>query len=244
MVGMIKAILLSNVFNLNKPQEECLLIPPPPLIQRLKYLTGLAKNCVSHKQRLDQTRFVIFDTETTGLHPYAGDEIISISGIVLKNGQIDTINYFDRYVNPCRPIPPLATEITGITQDQVQGEPDIFHVLADFLKFVGDGVLVAHNSDFDLNFINLKLKRFCQTKIIHPTVDTLSLSYALKPTLKNHTLDYLANFYNIPINQRHTSLGDSVITAQLFHRFLNILKERGVYTIRDLQNYLHFRAVL
>ncbi|MHB8171306.1 MAG: 3'-5' exonuclease [Thermincolia bacterium] len=244
MVGMIKAILLSNVFSMSKPQEDCLLIPPTPLVQRLKDLTGLTKKKIAPDQRLDQTRFIIFDTETTGLHPYAGDEIISISGVVLEKGQIDTINYFDRYVNPCRPVPPLATEITGITEDQVQGQPDIFHVMADFLEFVGDSILVAHNADFDLNFLNLKLKRFCQTKITHPTLDTLTLSYTLKPTLKNHTLDYLANFYNIPINQRHTSLGDSVITAQLFYRLLTILKERGVYTVRDLQNYLHFRAVL
>ena len=183
MVGMIKAILLSNVFSMSKPQEDCLLIPPTPLVQRLKDLTGLTKKKIAPDQRLDQTRFIIFDTETTGLHPYAGDEIISISGVVLEKGQIDTINYFDRYVNPCRPVPPLATEITGITEDQVQGQPDIFHVMADFLEFVGDSILVAHNADFDLNFLNLKLKRFCQTKITHPTLDTLTLSYTLKPTL-------------------------------------------------------------
>jgi len=244
MVGMLKTLLLRNVFSMYTPREVCTLAPPAQTIQRLKYLAALPKNSISLNQRLDQTRFVVFDTETTGLHPYAGDEIISLSAVIIENGKVDSVHYFDRYVNPCRPIPPLATEITGITEAQVQGQPDIFHVLEDFLDFAGNAVLVAHNADFDLGFINIKLKRFCETRLSHLSLDTLTLSFALHPGLKNHTLDNLAQIYDIPANDRHTSLGDSIITAQIFRHFMAQLEERRVHTLRDLYHYLHFRACL
>lgn len=216
--------------------------PDPSVVLELKYKTAAEKDKVHPSVNLSQARFIVFDLETTGFHPYAGDEVTSISGVVIEKGKIRTDTYFDTLVNPHRPIPPLASEITGITDEMVNDAPSFFYALNDFLDYARSTILVAHNADFDLHFINLKLKQFCQTKIYHPVVDTFLLAQALITCEKCHTLDALIKRYGIVPQGRHTSLGDAVLAAQLFLEFIPLLNERGVRTFGDLQTYLHFRS--
>lgn len=222
----------------NLPHAE----PDPGLINRIKTKITAEKNKIHPLVNLAQARYVVFDLETTGFHPYAGDEIISISGVLIDNGEIKTGTYFDSLVNPHRTIPPLTSELTGITDEMVAGAPSYLTAFNDFLDFARSSILVAHNADFDLHFINLKLKKLCQTKVYHPVIDTFLLAQALIPCEKCHTLDALVKMYGIVPRGRHTSLGDAVIAAQLLIQFIPMLNERGVYTYDDLQKYLRMRS--
>lgn len=216
--------------------------PDAELILKLRCKTAAEKDALHPLVNLSETRFVVFDLETTGFHPYAGDEVTSISGVIIDRGEIKTDTYFDTLVNPHRSIPALASEITGITDEMVAGAPSFLPALNDFLDYAKGAILVAHNADFDLHFINLKLKQRCQTKIQHPVVDTFLLAQALIPNEKSHTLDALVKMFGIVPRGRHTSLGDAVIAAQLLMAFIPALNERGVHTYDDLQKYLHMRS--
>jgi DNA polymerase III subunit epsilon len=191
--------------------------------------------------KLKDLEFVVFDIETTGLHPYGGDKVIALSGVKIEEGSLREELYFDELINPGIPIPPITTEITGIANYMVKNKPCLLDSLNDFLTFVGNRVLVAHNSNFDLNFINAYLKKYCGVKLNHPVLDSMVIANALFPTEKSHTLDALAIKFNISPSNRHTSLGDSIITARLFIHLMDILEDRGIITLRDLANYLHWR---
>lgn len=195
-------------------------------------------------QPLLGTRFVVFDTETTGLYPFGGDEITSIGAVVIEDGEIRHDSTYNQLVNPHRPIPKLATSITGITQEMVAGQPNVFEALSSFLDFARNSCLVAHNSDFDLNFINLKLRKFCKTKIQHNTLDTLVMGMALYPSSSNHTLDYMCAKHSVVIEDRHTALGDALVTAKLFLEYLHLLRKRGVNTLKDLYSFLHWKSFI
>ncbi|MFZ5640112.1 MAG: PolC-type DNA polymerase III [Bacillota bacterium] len=227
-----------------KSPRESLMSAGPDLgvISDCKFKTAAEKSKIHPSVNLAQARYVVFDLETTGFHPYAGDEIISVSGVVIEKGRIKTDTYFDTLVNPRRPIPPLTTELTGITDEMVANAPTVLYALRDFFDYARGAILVAHNADFDLHFINLKLKQLCQTKLYHPVIDTFLLAQALFPCEKCHTLDALIKRFGIVPRGRHTSLGDAVIAAQLLMDFIPMLNERGVHTYDDLQKYLHIRS--
>lgn len=198
-------------------------------------------NVINLEQKLDSTRMVVFDLETTGFHPFAGDEIIAVGAVVIENGKIDLNQAFNRLVNPYRPISQETTELTGITNQILLDKEGIFEVLQDFLDFVGDSILIAHNADFDLNFINIKLRRHCQTKLTNPIIDTMVASQITNASLKKHTLDNLVNHFAIPPLGRHTALGDSIITAQLFLKLIPLLKEQKILTLKNYNDYKNLR---
>ncbi len=214
----------------------------PAVLLEIRYKTAAEKNKISLDTPLMKTRFVVFDLETTGLYPFSGDEITSVSAVVIENGQLRKDIYFDQLVNPHREIPPIATEITGISNEMVENSPSVLWVLNEFLDFARNSVLVAHNSDFDLHFINIKLKQYCHTKISHHIVDTFILSNALLTGKNCQTLDALIRFYKLSPEGRHTSLGDSLVTAEILLEFLKMLASRNIHTLGDLYNYLHWRS--
>ncbi|PKM81588.1 MAG: DNA polymerase III subunit epsilon [Firmicutes bacterium HGW-Firmicutes-14] len=235
--------ILQWAVGLRSPREEIHSgeIDPAVLLE-IRYKTMAEKNKVPADIPLCKARFVVFDLETTGLYPYGGDEITSVSAVVVDNGRLKRDTYFDYLVNPKRPIPPIATEITGITDEMVSDAPSVLWVLNEFLDFARNSILVAHCIDFDFHFINLKLKQFCHTKIHHPTVDTNILANAFLTGKGCINLDELLRFFRIEPEGRHTSLGDSLMTAQVLIDFLQILAERGIHTLSDLNYYLHWRA--
>ncbi len=178
-------------------------------------------------------RYVVFDTETTGLHPSDGDEIISIAAFRIENGDIDEAGAFSRLVNPGRDIPAASTRIHGITNDMVDGEDDISRVLPAFRDYIGDAVLVAHNADFDMKFMQLQ-EAHTGIEISNLVLDTLLISIFLDHASQDHSLDALAKRAGISIDGRHTALGDSLATGRLFLKMINRLETRGVTTLRQL----------
>lgn len=187
---------------------------------------------------LKQAAFIVFDTETTGFYPYAGDELISIGAVMIRNGAVEDTHTFHEWINPYRSIPPEVKSLTGVLEENLIDAPPALVVIHQFLQFIGSHYLVAHCADFDLHFINTQLKKYCKKKLRNPIIDTMMLSYHLNPVNKLHNLDYLLKMYEISIHERHHALEDARMTAHLFLKFLDQLEQRGITTIRGLDNYV------
>lgn len=180
---------------------------------------------------LKSLSYVVFDTETTGLFPSKGDEIISIAAVRIQNGVVDEVDIYSRLVNPGMVIPKDSIQYHGITDDMIVDEPPIGEVLPSFREYVGDAILVAHNAAFDMKFLKLKEEA---TGVTFPNLvlDTLLISVFLDHESHNHTLDGIAQQMGIIIEGRHTALGDSIATAKVFRKMLDRLNARGITSLR------------
>jgi DNA polymerase-3 subunit epsilon len=173
---------------------------------------------------LQEARFVVIDTETTGFHAYAGDEICSISLIELR-GLEPTGRELDTLVNPGRPIPGESTDIHHITDRDVQDAPVIEEVLPEVVDFMDGGILVGHHIGFDMRFLNKTLQRQLLCRLKHPWLDTMMLYLAASGRVGHYTLEDVAAFSGVRIEQRHTAHGDAVATSEVFRQLARRLSE-------------------
>ncbi|WP_439607442.1 exonuclease domain-containing protein [Hydrogenophaga sp.] len=181
-------------------------------------------------RRLTDLAYTVFDTETTGLDPSQGDEIIQIGAARIVNGKLLHQECFDQLVDPQRPIPAASIPIHGIVPAMVAGQPTIDQVLPAFRAFVQDTVLVAHNAAFDMRFLQLKER---QTGVVfdQPVLDTLLLSAVIHPSQDSHRLEAIAERFNVPVIGRHTAMGDAMVTAEIFLKLVPLLAEQGIHTL-------------
>ena len=181
---------------------------------------------------LSSLTYTVFDTETTGLNPSGGDEIIQMGAARIVNGKLLRQESFEQLVDPQRIIPAVTIPIHGITQDMVRGQPTIGEVLPAFHVFAQDTVLVAHNAAFDMKFLQLKE---AETGLVfnHPVLDTLLLSAVVHPNQESHRLEAIAERFNITVLGRHTALGDAMVTAEVWLRLIPLLQDMGIHTMRQ-----------
>jgi DNA polymerase-3 subunit epsilon len=134
----------------------------------------------------------VFDTETTGLKPSEGDEIIQIGAVRIVNRRLLRHEAYEQLIDPQRSLPPASVKIHGITPEMLAGQPPIAQVLPVFRAFVADTVLVAHNAAFDMRFLELKEEKHRHGASIHPVLDTLLLSAVVFPNQESHRLEAIA----------------------------------------------------
>ncbi len=183
-------------------------------------------------QSLSDT-YVVFDLETTGFSSVK-DKIIEIGAVKVVNGKIT--DRFSTFVNPKRPIPFKITQLTGINDQMVMEALDIEAVLPQFLEFVGDAVLVAHNAGFDVGFIEQNC-RYQDIVLDFTSVDTVAMARILLPTLSKFKLNVVANALHITLDNHHRAVDDAEATAEIFVKFIEMLKQRGIHTLEKLNQF-------
>ena len=236
LVGLIEKIFQNNVSR--KPIETCYC--DEKVINRLLQMIYAVSENINWAQTLAQTSYVVFDTETTGLHP-AKDKIIEIGCVVIENNCLHKEKTFVELVNPQCPIPEKASHITGITDGMVACKRSLPEVLHDFMEFTGNRILVAHSAPFDMAFLNREVGRLAPMRIYNPVIDTHLLARYLLPWAGDYSLNGLSQLFDIEIKGRHTALGDSMMTAELFLKLLALLKEYRIKDLHELVRYLQLQ---
>ena len=181
---------------------------------------------------LAQLAYTVFDTETTGLEPSAGDEIIQIGAVRIVNRRLLQHEAYEQLVDPQRSLPAASVKIHGITAQMLAGQPPIAQVLPIFRAFVADTVLVAHNAAFDMRFLELK-EAATGIRFDRPVLDTFLLSAVLFPNQETHRLEAIAERLGVSVLGRHTAVGDAIVTAEVFLKMLPLLADRGIRTLGE-----------
>ena len=195
------------------------------------YLVDDTKGIVtdSKNQSLDDT-YVVFDLETTGFHA-KNNNIIEIGAVKVVGGQIT--ERFSEFVNPKEPIPFRITELTSIRDEDVIDAEDITKILPRFMDFCKGAIMVAHNADFDMSFIKANCERLglpCDFTY----VDTVALARYLLPSLSKFKLDNVAKAVGVSLEHHHRAVDDAGCTAEIYVKFLEMLKDRGFETLDDV----------
>ena len=194
------------------------------------FVDDLKDLILNDKGQSIDSEYVVFDIETTGLSPKF-NKIIEIGAVRIKDGKI--IDTFSEFVNPEVPIPYTITKLTSINDAMVLNAPTIEQVLPEFLDYVGEAVLVAHNASFDTGFVR-EFARRQGLEFDYTVVDTLSLAHILVPELGKYTLDRLCKQFNVSLENHHRACDDAEATARIFLKMLDMIKGRGITTINEL----------
>jgi DNA polymerase III subunit epsilon len=193
------------------------------------------QNAELDQRPLSQIAYTVFDTETTGLQPAEGDEIISIGALRIVNGRLLQQESFDQLVRPRRKLSAESITVHGISEAMLEGQPRIEQVLPQFQRFAEDTVLVAHNAAFDMRFLQMQEEK---TGVIfnQPVLDTLLLSQVIHPNQPQHTLEAIAARLGVAVVGRHTALGDAFVTGEVFLKMIPLLAEKGIFTFKEARD--------
>lgn len=182
---------------------------------------------------LSQT-FVVFDLETTGFSN-KNDKITEIGAVKVENFKV--VDRFSQLINPEKDISYKVQELTGITNDLIKDKPTIEEVLPKFVEFIGDSVLVAHNADFDMGFMQQKCREQ-NIEFKNTSVDTLTLARTLLPHMKRFRLNLIAKELGIPLLNHHRAVDDAEATAHIFIKFLEMIRKKGGEKLSDVNAIL------
>lgn len=208
-------------------------------VLNLKIIYGLDAYMVDDERKIvtnpkDQTfesKFVVFDIETTGFNS-TKDYIIEIGAVKFENGEIT--DRFSEFINPTVPIPYNITELTSITNDMVKDAPKVDIILPAFLKFSEGCVMVAHNAEFDMSFIKEKSKML---NLSYPKtyMDSVEMARYLLPNLSNYKLEKVAKELGVSLVDHHRAVNDAECTAHIFEKLAAGFKEKGINKLSDIE---------
>lgn len=211
----------------------------------IKAIFGLEANIVEDKSPiayntkdmdLHEATYVVFDVETTGLSAVNND-LIQIAASKMYKGNI--VEQFDEFIDPGHPLSAFTTELTGITDNHVRGAKPILQVLQEFQDFCEGTILVAHNSPFDVGFMNANYERHHLPLITQPVIDTLEFARNLYPQFKRHGLGPLTKRFQVSLEHHHMANYDAEATGRLLFIFLKEAREnRGINNLADLNDRL------
>lgn len=191
----------------------------------------------SHSRLLKDLDFVVVDVEATGAKT-PPNRLIELGAYRIRGGRI--VDKFLSLVNPEIPIPRFVASLTGISNDMVKDAPVFAEVAPQWLGFVSDSVLVAHNAPFDTSFLNHEISRvYANHRMLNPHLCTVRLSRRAFPELSNHRLETIAQHFSIPIASRHRAGSDALATAEIFIVLLTELEE--THGIKDLAAARNFQ---
>ena len=195
------------------------------------YLVPDKTPCVSFPKGQDiDTTYCVLDLETTGFS-FRTEKITEVGIMKFKNGEV--IDEFSCFVNPEKPIPQRVIEVTNITDDMVKDAETIEKVMPKIIEFVGDSVLVAHNADFDIGFLKYNAK-VLGLSLENTYLDTLRLAKELFPEFKKYKLGLIAEKLGIKVEVAHRALDDVDTTVKVLKVMLDMLKEKNVKTVDDI----------
>jgi DNA polymerase-3 subunit epsilon len=187
---------------------------------------------------IDSTRFVVLDTETTGFD-YTNDRILCIGALVLQNGVIPINESLEIFIQQ-EHYDEASAKIHGILKECVIERPTELEALQEFLTFLGDSIIIAHHTVFDITMINKALERNGLTELKNKTLDTavlykkILLISNLLERKETYSLDELADKFDISKKDRHTAMGDAYITAIAFLKILKKLREKKDIALKEL----------
>ncbi len=234
------------VMKIRKPDQKLARLLVADLIARDPRLAleddtvVLADDGFEHLE-LENTEFVVFDLETTGAKA-PPCRITEIGAYRVKGGEV--LDTFQTLVNPQTPIPSFIIGLTGIDDEMVADAPLFEDVAHDFLEFIGDSVLVAHNSGFDMRFLNHEIGRvFPDYKLANPCLCTVQLSRRLLPDIRNHKLATVAEHYSIDLVNHHRASADAFATAHIFVNLLTQMRSDGVSDLTTVRGFSSRRGV-
>lgn len=196
------------------------------------------------KDALNGRDVIVFDTETTGLDPGPGgsDKVVELAAVRMRNGQV--VDRFHTMVNPGRPIPPEATNISGITDDDVKNAPSIADAYRSFREYAGGDIVAAHNANFDMDAINSMADDAGDDRMPNGVLDTLALARALMTKSKgdvqgdidDHRLGTLSEYFGVELENWHRADADAEAAGLLIDKLLDwaIANDRPTDAIQNL----------
>jgi len=235
MLGIFKKEDPRKLYALHTGRDDM----PDPIQRQLE-----VKKAYRGDTLISEAAFVVFDTETTGLHLHKGDRLLSLGALRIKDGRIHLGNAFYELIDPKRSIPTSSIFIHGITPGIASDRPPILDILLKFLDYIGCDVLAAHHASFDIKFLNHAMRACFGFPIQNRVIDTASVAAWIRrledvelvvPESSHDTgFDAVAKHFGITTQDRHTAFGDALSTALLFQRLIHILRKNGVRTLRQL----------
>ncbi|CAM4242635.1 PolC-type DNA polymerase III [Paenibacillus tarimensis] len=210
----------------------------------MKVLFGLEANVVNdsvpmvinpREQDLQTAEYVVFDIETTGLS-IINNKIIELAGVKMREGK--EIDRFSTFINPHEKIPYHIQQLTNINDEMVKDAPELAPKLREFVEFIGDAILVAHNARFDIGFIQANCKAIGIPEVMNPVLDTLELARFIHPSMKNHRLNTLADKYKVSLDNHHRAIDDSIALGGVLFGLIADAAARNITGLHQLNDYV------
>ena len=215
-----------------QPRRQTILATARPVYYDFDLFNQPGQSFELDSRQLAGLAYTVFDTETTGLNPREGDEIVALGAVRIVNGRLLASECYEQLVKPGIALRPESIRIHGIQPEMLEGQPDVRQVLRSFQRFAEGTVLVAHNAAFDMRLLQLQGEG-SGIRFENPVLDTMLLSAVAHPALDEHNLEAIAERLGISIMGRHTALGDAIATAEIFLKLMPLLEAAGVVTLKQ-----------